>query len=585
MADVFVSYARPDEPHAQRIAEALRAQGYQVWRDDDLPAHRAYAEVIEERLKSAAAVVALWSADAVTSQWVRAEADAARSARTLVQATLDGTVPPMPFNQIQCADLKGWEGDQSTHGWRKLLASVVALAGSPEHDKDKPSASPPRVTVCVLPFANMSGDPEQEYFSDGISEDITTDLSKVSALGVTARNSAFMFKGPAVDVCEVARKLGVSHVLEGSVRKAGGRVRINAQLVDGATGDHVWADRYDRELTDIFAIQDEISKAIVDALRVKLLPEERKAIEQRGTTNAEAYNMYLMARRYWSTGNWGDTRQLELVARLCERAVELDPQYARPWGLMAIVRSILHFTFSASDDDGSVAADRALSLDPTISEAYCVRARQAYEQGRFDEADQALAQALKFEPDSWEAHREAGRIYLFQRRLVEAAHHYERTVELDETDYHSWGMLCSVREALGEVEGAARAAKMGAAHAERVVAQDPTNGAAWGMVAYCLAFLGERERARDGMERALLICPDNIFMRYNFACVTALVFKDAEGAIDLLEPTFVDISESVFKAMLTDPDIDSLRSHPRFNALMSQAAQDLGLGSAIPAAS
>ena len=104
MADVFVSYARPDEPHAQRVAEALRAQGYQVWRDDELPAHRAYADVIEERLKSAAAVVALWSADAVTSQWVRAEADAARLARTLVQATLDGTVPPMPFNQIQCAD-------------------------------------------------------------------------------------------------------------------------------------------------------------------------------------------------------------------------------------------------------------------------------------------------------------------------------------------------------------------------------------------------------------------------------------------------------------------------------------------------
>ena len=185
--------------------------------------------------------------------------------------------------------------------------------------------------MCVLPFLNMSGDAEQEYFSDGISEDITTDLSKVSALAVTARNTAFMFKGQSGDVSEIARKLDVGHVLEGSVRKACGRVRITAQLIDGESGDHVWAERYDRDLTDIFAIQDEISKAIVEALKVKLLPGEKKAIEQRGTGNADAYNYYLMARKYWITGNWGNTAQLELVIRICKRAVELDPEYARAW--------------------------------------------------------------------------------------------------------------------------------------------------------------------------------------------------------------------------------------------------------------
>src|SRR5690348_7646998 len=283
MTDVFVSYARSDEPQAERVAEALRAEGYHVWRDDELPAHRAYADVIEERLKSAKAVVVLWSAEAAKSQWVRAEADAARGAGTLVQATVDGTVPPLPFNQIQCADLSG---SPDSAGWRKLLASVAELTGaSPEA---KPHSRPPRrrLSVCVLPFANMSGDMEQEYFSDGISEDITTDLSKVSALEVIARNTAFQFKGQAVDVCEVARKLRVSHVLEGSVRKAANRVRVTAQLIDGVGGGHIWADRYDRDLTDIFAIQDEISQAIVAALKVKLLPAEKKAIENRGTANA-----------------------------------------------------------------------------------------------------------------------------------------------------------------------------------------------------------------------------------------------------------------------------------------------------------
>ena len=181
----------------------------------------------------------------------------------------------------------------------------------------------------------MSGEPEQEYFSDGISEDIITDLSKVSALWVAARNTAFTFKGKHVDVAQVARQLKVGHVLEGSVRKAGGRVRITAQLIDGATGGHIWAERYDRDLKDIFALQDEISEAIVKALKLKLLPEEKKAIEQRGTSNPEAYKLYLMARQYSVTGNIGDARRSEAMIRLCQRATEIDPNYARPWALMA----------------------------------------------------------------------------------------------------------------------------------------------------------------------------------------------------------------------------------------------------------
>jgi adenylate cyclase len=221
MADVFVSYARIDEAVAERVSAALRAKGYRVWRDDELPAHRAYAEVIEERLKSAQAVVVLWSAEAAKSQWVRAEADTARASGTLVQAALDGTVPPIPFNQIQCANLKGWDGDDDAPGWRKLKSSVAALAstGAPS-DVAKGQRRLRQLCVLVLPFSNISGDSEQEYFSDGITEDITTDLSKISALGVVARNTAFTFKGQSVDVAELARKLGVSQVLEGSVRKA-----------------------------------------------------------------------------------------------------------------------------------------------------------------------------------------------------------------------------------------------------------------------------------------------------------------------------------------------------------------------------
>ena len=196
MPHVFISYSRTDEPSAGMIAQELRNAGYEVWRDDELPAHRAYAEVIEERITGAAAVVALWSAEAARSQWVRAEADTARSSEKLVQATLDGTIPPMPFNQIQSADLQGWDGKGESAGWRELLASIEALAGKPASSAEpKARASSHDISICVLPFQNMSGDPEQEYFSDGISEDIITDLSQVSALVVIARNTAFTFKG------------------------------------------------------------------------------------------------------------------------------------------------------------------------------------------------------------------------------------------------------------------------------------------------------------------------------------------------------------------------------------------------------
>src|SRR5690348_11856314 len=348
MTDVFVSYARTDEPQAKCVAEALHAMGYDVWRDDELPAHRSYAEVIEERLNSAKAVVVLWSTEAAKSQWVRAEADAARSAGKLVQALLDGNIPPLPFNQIQCADLKAWDGNANAPGWKKLAASVAALAGSAPPERKK-AARERQVSVCVLPFQNMSGDPEQEYFSDGISEDITTDLSKISALEVIARNTAFTFKGQAVDVPEVARKLGVSPVVEGSVRKAGNRVRVTAQLIDGATGGHVWADRWDRDLTDIFAIQDEISEAIVEALKLKLLPAERKAIENRGTANVDAYNLYLMARQYWITGDFGDRRREDRVIRVTKRAVDIDPEYPQAWALMGLAQANLFYAYSGDE--------------------------------------------------------------------------------------------------------------------------------------------------------------------------------------------------------------------------------------------
>jgi adenylate cyclase len=462
-------------------------------------------------------------------------------------------------------------------GWRKLVGSVSALAGAPAPAAETRQPGAEGVSVCVLPFQNMSGDSEQEYFSDGISEDITTDLSKVSALEVIARNTAFTYKGRSVNVCEVASKLGVTHVLEGSVRKVGNQVRITAQLIDGASGGHVWADRYDRDLTDIFAIQDEITKEIVRALRLKLLPEEKKAIEQRGTLNAEAYNLYLLARQYWMTGNHGDVRREERVMRICSRAVELDPQYADAWALLSIAQSSLKYNFDQPVDDGFAAANAALSIDPTIPQARVAHARRHQQRGNQEKAAAEMEEAIRLGPDSWEVNRAAGRYFLDRRDPDSAVRHYERAVRLVDDDFHSWAMVAMCHKALGNDAKVAEAAKKMVSEAQRAVGQDPSNGAALGILAGGYAILGERDRAREWIERALLIDPDNVNMKYNFACVLAGYVGDKVQALELLRRALS--GNSVFHARVaeTDSDLQSLHDDPEFRQIIADAKQRLGI--------
>ena len=584
MTDVFVSYARSSETQATQIAEALRSVGYEVWRDDEIPANRAYSEVIEERLASAKAVVVVWSAEAAKSHWVRAEADRAREAGTLIQVTVDGTLPPLPFNQIQCSDLKDWSGDVRSETWKKFENSIATLVGQKESAAADASKAVRRFSICVLPFINMSGDPEQEYFSDGITEDIITDLSKISALSVIARNTSFSFKGSAQHVTKIARELDVTHVLEGSVRKAGSRVRINAQLIDGIAGDHIWAERYDRDLTDIFQIQDEISKAIVAALELKLLPKEKKAIEHRGTSSAEAYNLYLMARELWVSGSFGDIRRDDTIVRICQQATALDPNYAKAWALMALAQTELRFWHEKPEDALST-AERALALDPNVPEAYCVRARYLSEQERFDEANEQIATALRLDPDSWEVNREAGRLIFRQGRIKDAIPFFDKAAQLMDTDYNNANMLLCCYAGVGDKHGEERAARMTLERAENVVGKEPTNGSALAVGAMALAALGQADRAKEWVQRALLVAPDNLTMRYNLGCLYSAHLHDADSAIEVLGPFFETIrSLSHLSHSDVDPDLEPVRDDPRFQKMVADAKSRLEGVSEVAAA-
>ena len=404
---------------------------------------------------------------------------------------------------------------------KKVIGAAVQSRRVTAPPAKKPAKSE-RPSICVLPFANMSGDPEQEYFSDGISEDIITDLSKISALHVVSRNTAFTFKGKAVDVGQVASQLKVSHVVEGSVRKAAGRVRITAQLIDGANDSHLWAERYDRDLNDIFAIQDEISRAIVDALKVKLLPEEEKAIEQRGTENVDAYNLFLMARQTFVTGFEGDPRCNEAVIRLCRRAVEIDPNYAEAWTFIAMAEMRLRSTLGTGrgGDGGLAAAERALSLNPDLAEAHAVKARILSEENRNDEASREIEIALQLDPESHQVNRSAAVLRFRQQQLEEAIRHWEKAVALEEGDFGSSGMLITCYTALGNHEAMRRVAEITRVRAEKVLAHDLNNGSAMGHGGIALAVLGQRERAKDWMGRALLIDPENLTDALQFCVCT-----------------------------------------------------------------
>jgi adenylate cyclase len=581
MADVFVSYARSDKPRVAPLVAAIEAKGWTVWWDPEIFPGQEFDRRIAAELKIAAAVLVVWTPNSVESRWVRGEAREGAERGILVPIRFERADLPIDVRTLHTTDFDDWGDDpRSPQAQEVMRALGTMIARQPAAQSATAiSASGPstfahgsaRSAICVLPFANMSGDPEQEYFSDGITEDIITDLSKVSALAVTSRNSAFVFKGKHVDVLKVARELKVTHVLEGSVRKAGGRVRISAQLVDGSSNDHVWAERYDRDLDNIFALQDEISAAIVQALKLRLLPEEKKAIAQRGTENVEAYDLYLMARQLYVTCTDGDARRAEAIIRLCLRASEIDLAYARAWALMAVAQMILRFTLGKGGDDGLMAAERALALDANLAEAHAVRARILADKDRHDEASVEIEIALDLDAASYEVNRAAAYLSYRQHRFDDAIRYFDKAASLIETDINSAGMLLSCYVAVGDPQAARRAAQIVLSRAEKVLTRDPANVVVMAYSAYALAALGEAERAKERMNRAMLIEPDNWNMRYNFACALMIHLQDSDAAMDMLGPVLEKVAVGFLSHARADPDFISLRENPRFKAMIAAA--------------
>ncbi len=584
MADVFISYAREDVDTAQRFADAFQATGFSVWWDDALRSGEAFDESIERALREAKAVVVLWSPSSVTSRWVRAEATQADRNRTLVPVMIEACQRPIIFELTHTADLSRWRGDKSDKAWLGLLGDMRRLiesqaaprtqsgsASLPASTAEQSQTSQPsRPGIVILPFINMSGDPEQEYFSDGVTEDIITDLGRVSALSIASRNSAFSYKGKTVAPAQIARALKVTHVLEGSVRKSGNRVRITAQLLEAATDKQIWAERFDRTLDDIFAIQDDISKSIVAALKVKLLPSERAAIEQCSCTSSEAYELFLMARGFQRKGS---ERLKPVIVRICGRVVELDPGFAKGWALMSFAEAEMsqRGIEGHSLENARAWAERAIAADPNVAEGHAALA-EAMMRGLFkhEPVDTVLETALKLDPDCYEAHTVAGAVAIGLRQFEKAIAHFERAIELDPDAYWPAGMVSQAYDALGEREAAAAAERRALAKCEKILADEPDHSGALGFLVTSLAGLGQADRAREWTKRALLFDPDNARLHYNLGCAMAKLC-DGDMAAALIEPWIDRVSHGWVLWMQQDNSLDPIREHPRFAALMARA--------------
>jgi adenylate cyclase len=429
-----------------------------------------------------------------------------------------------------------------------------------------------RPSIAVLPFTNMSGDPEQEYFSDGITEDIITDLSKVSGLSVIARHSAFSYKGKPLKVQQVGRELGVAFVVEGSVRKAGARVRVTGQLVDCRDGSHLWAERFDRDLTDIFAIQDEITHAIVDQLKVKLLPQEKKSIDQVPTKNIEAYTYYLRGREFVHRLS---KHNLQIARRMFARAVELDPQYARAYAGLADCDSHLRMVYQVDVPiDGILATTaKALALDDNLAEAHASRGVALSVGRRYDEAQAEFDKAIALDPNSFEAHFFYARFSFQQGKTERACALYERAAQIKPSDYQSVCLLAQIYNSLGREKDSEDAARRGLELAQRELAAHPEDSRPAQLGAGLLSRLGEFDRAREWIARAVAIDPDDTNVHYNAACAYAQL-GDIDASFDLLERCLPNLGAEALNWAKHDSDLEPLRKHSRFQQLLERLSQN-----------
>jgi adenylate cyclase len=468
-------------------------------------------------------------------------------------------------------------GSEGAHGTpvsgtppRPIEPEPVSKAAPRAASRDMPSSDEDRRSIAVLPFVNMSGDPANEYFSDGISEEILNLLTKLPKLRVSSRTSSFAFKGKEFDMPAVAQRLGVGTILEGSVRRAGDRVRITAQLIDTKSDSHLWSESYDRKLEDVFAIQDDIATCIVTALRVTLTPKERRAIQYAATSNPQAYDYYLRGRSYY---NAMTKRGFTHALTLYQEAIERDPNYAPVFAGIADVYSFLFKYGGGTPEIAGRALDasqRAVELDPELAEAHTSRGLALSINNRHAEAEGEFERALQLKPSLYEAYYFYGRDCVSQGNPDKAARLFAHAVAINPDSYEAPQFLASAYHQSGHPQEAMDAYRRAVAAAEKHLELYPDDARALYLGAGALIATGDAARATEWAERALEAAPDEPAVLYNVGCMYSQM-GNKDRAIALVDEA-VKLGFGYRTWLEHDGDLDPLRDDPRFQAILERLA-------------
>jgi serine/threonine protein kinase/tetratricopeptide (TPR) repeat protein len=458
------------------------------------------------------------------------------------------------------ADLKRLKRDRDSAAGRMLESKGQATVSIPV------AAPVAEKSVAVLYFENLSGSKDDEYFRDGMTEDIITELSKIKELQVFPRAAVLAYRDKPVTGPYVGRELSAACVLTGSLRRAGNRLRITAQLVQTQTGHSIWAERYDRELKDVFEVQDEIARSISQALRIKLSPQEERAIARKPTESAQAYDYYLRGRQYFYQFR---RKGFDFARQMFARAIVIDPGYARAYAGVADCCSFLYMYWDSSEDnlnEADAASRKALELDPDLAEAHASRGLALAMSKNFAEARTEFETAIQLDPKLYEAYYFYARTSFQQGDLARAAQLYELASHVNPDDYQAPSLLAPVYKSLGREAEADASRRRALRLAEKHVELHPDDARALYLGAGILCQSGERARGLEWAQRALAMDPEETSILYNVGCVYALS-GEVEKAIDCLEKATE--SGDWYKGWAQkDSDLDSLRNHPRFQALL-----------------
>jgi TolB-like protein/Flp pilus assembly protein TadD/predicted Ser/Thr protein kinase len=428
------------------------------------------------------------------------------------------------------------------------------------------AAGPP--SIAVLPFADMSRERDQGYFCDGIAEEIINALCRIQGLRVASRTGSFQFKGAAADLREIGNTLRVDNLLEGSVRKSDNRLRITVQLVEAARGYHLWSESFDRELRDVFAIQQEIARNIARSLEVTLSPQEKGALAEIPTSHVQAYDYYLRGRSFYYRYGRHD---IEFALQLFSRAVELDPEYALAHAGLADCWSYIYLYSERKDalrDQAEAAGRRAAELAPECAQAQASLAVALSLGSRKEEAQAAFERAIRLDPALFEAWYFYARHAFAGGDLAKAASLYEEAMRVRPENYHAPLLIGNIYDELGRHEDARAARERGVALVEKHIDLHPDDARALYMGANGLVALGERDKGLDWARRARRIDPDDPMLLYNLGCIHSLA-GDIEEAVDCLERAAAGglLQKGWYEH---DGDLDPLRGNPRFKALLER---------------